>query len=172
MLLLFGNTISKNLIPAMIETNESIDHITLTRMHAAGVVTDALLVAEPQGWACVVQVRRTQYPLVAKRGGVRHWAKMESAARYLQKLGIAEFRVDARNLDAAAAVKTTRPDASSKLKAAHEAAAYDAWFREQVQIGLDEADSPDAVWYTHDEVMAEAEARLEARIAKAKTRAG
>lgn len=134
---------------------ETVDHAMLQRLHAAGVVTDALLVADPEGWACVVQVRRTHYPLAAKRGGVRHWSRMDSAARYLHQLGIVEFRVDARELDAAAAAKVARPDASEKLKRAHEAAAHDAWVREQVQAAIDEADSPDAVWYSHEEVEAE-----------------
>lgn len=148
----------------MTRHNETVDHATLQRMHAAGVVTDALLVAEPGGWACVVQVRRTQYPLVAKRGGVRHWSKMESAARYLRQLGIAEFRVDARNMPEATTARAARPDASARLTHAHEAAAYDAWFREQVQAAITEADSPDAVWYTHDEVEAEfAERRRQLR---------
>jgi hypothetical protein len=30
---------------------------------------------------------------------------------------------------------------------------YDEWFRRQVQKALDEADRPDAVWYSHEEVM-------------------
>lgn len=139
----------------MTRLTETVDHATLARMHAAGVVTDALLVAEPEGWACVVQVRRTQYPLVAKRGGVRHWSRMESAARYLGKLGIAQFRVDARALDSATKAKASRPDAAAKLKGAHEAAAYDAWFRDQVQVAIDQADSADAVWYTQEKVEAE-----------------
>ncbi|MDA3919430.1 MAG: hypothetical protein PF501_01925 [Salinisphaera sp.] len=82
--------------------SDTVDHATLQRMNATGVVTGALLVAEPDGWACVIQVRRTHYPLVAKRGGVRHWSKMESATRYLRQLGITEFRVDARRPHSAA----------------------------------------------------------------------
>lgn len=143
---------------------ETVDHATLRRMHAAGVVTEATLVADPEGWACIIQVRQTQYPLTAKRGGIRHWSHMDSAARYLRQLGITAFRVDARELNAAGGTRVTRPDASAKLKRAHEVAAYDAWFREQVQTALDEADSPDAVWYSHEEVEAEfAERRAKAR---------
>ncbi|WP_446662251.1 antitoxin PaaA2 family protein, partial [Escherichia coli] len=32
----------------------------------------------------------------------------------------------------------TRPDRAEALKRAHEAAAYDAWFREQVQAAIDD----------------------------------
>lgn len=145
--------------------SETVDHATLRRLHAAGVVSDTTLVAEPDGWSCVIQVRRTQYPLATKRGGVRHWSRMESAARYLHRLGIMQFHVDARALDdMAASTKATRPDARAKLKRAHEAAAYDAWFREQVQAAVDEADSPGAVWHAHEEVEAEfAERRAQTR---------
>lgn len=31
---------------------------------------------------------------------------------------------------------------------------HDAWFRRKVQEGLDLASSPEAKWYTHEEVMA------------------
>lgn len=148
----------------MTRPDQTVDHATLKRMNDAGVVTDALLVAEPEGWACVVQVRRTRYPLVAKRGGVRHWSKMESAARYLRQLGIAEFRVDARHMPDTAAARAARPDASARLTHAHEAAAYDTWFRDQVQAAISEADAPDAVWYTHDEIETEfAERRRQLR---------
>lgn len=141
--------------PDMTRHDETVDHAILQRMQAAGIVTDALLVAEPEGWACVVQVRRTQCSLVAKRGGVRHWSKMESAARYLRQLGIAEFRVDARHMPETAVARAARPDARARLTHAHEAAAYDTWFREQVQAAIAEADAPDAVWYTHDEIETE-----------------
>lgn len=29
---------------------------------------------------------------------------------------------------------------------------HDKWFREQVEIGIREADAPDAKWYTHEDV--------------------
>jgi hypothetical protein len=97
----------------------TVDHPTLLRMHAAGVITDAELVAEPGGWAVVVQVKRTQYPLVSKRGQVRRWARFESAAAYLAGFGLTEFRVNAKNIDALQAGRTRRPDAAAKLRAAH-----------------------------------------------------
>ncbi|WNV04073.1 hypothetical protein RP726_16865 [Candidatus Methylospira mobilis] len=38
------------------------------------------------------------------------------------------------------------------MKKAHEAAEYDKWFREQVELAIKEADAPDAVWISHEEV--------------------
>lgn len=46
---------------------------------------------------------------------------------------VAQWRPEERDLDRAA-----RPDKSAVLKAAHEAAAYDKWFRAQVQEALDD----------------------------------
>lgn len=48
-----------------------------------------------------------------------------------------------------------------------EQAEYDAWFRKKVQASLDHAKRPDAVFYTHEEVMARMRARLAKRIAEA-----
>jgi hypothetical protein len=50
---------------------------------------------------------------------------------------------------------------------------YDAWFRRKVQEALDIADSPDAVWIPHEEVVRRAEIRrqkLLARLEKSATR--
>ena len=54
-----------------------------------------------------------------------------------------------------------RPDRAETLKRVHEAAEHDAWFREQVQLALDEADQPDAVFIPHEVVMAELKAQLD-----------
>lgn len=40
-----------------------------------------------------------------------------------------------------------------KVLTAEEQAEYDAWFKRKVQASLDYAKRPDAVFYTHDEVM-------------------
>jgi hypothetical protein len=51
-----------------------------------------------------------------------------------------------------------------------EQASYDAWFRRKVHASLDYAKRPDAVFYTHEEVMQRMTERLERRIAKAQKR--
>ena len=48
-----------------------------------------------------------------------------------------------------------------KVLTPEEQAEYDAWFRKKVQASLDYAKRPDAVFYTHDEVMAHVEALLD-----------
>ena len=47
----------------------------------------------------------------------------------------------------------TKTAPATDSKSPHEET-HDEWFRRKVQEGLDLADSPDARWYTHEEVMA------------------
>jgi hypothetical protein len=49
---------------------------------------------------------------------------------------------------------------------------YDEWFIRQVEEALIEADDPNAVWVSHEEVMAEAAARREELMALIKTNEG
>ncbi|MNE83689.1 hypothetical protein D3C80_1805260 [compost metagenome] len=58
---------------------------------------------------------------------------------YLQDVGITTFDVDASNYDPLQIKTYTRPDRSEAMKQAHDAAAYEEWFKEQVQIGLDDS---------------------------------
>ena len=142
----------------MTARTDTVDHNTLARLQAAGAISEAMLVAEPEGWALVVKVRRTLYPLAAKRGGIRHWRRMESAVKYLAEQRITHFQVDARGYEALKANTPARPDAAEKLRRAHEAAAYNRWFAERVGEGLADAETGRVV--PHDEVLAEAEARI------------
>ncbi len=48
---------------------------------------------------------------------------------------------------------------------------YDTWFREQVEIGVREADDPNTVWVSHEQVMQDLdELRHEWRSGSAKER--
>jgi len=81
-----------------------------------------------------------------------------------EELGVARFEVDAQGHEPGVARR--RPDRAARIKALHAAAEHDRWFREQVEIGIKEADAPDAEWIPHEEVMG----RLDARIARLKKR--
>ncbi|MDO8351035.1 MAG: hypothetical protein Q7S94_07775 [Gallionella sp.] len=52
----------------------------------------------------------------------------------------------------------------SEFATSDEADAYDAWFRSKVEKSLQQADEPNAVRLSHDEVMSKARARIEAKI--------
>lgn len=83
-----------------------------------------------------------------------------------------------RDFDALAATKGQNRDGMMEqlieefVECEADAPGYDAWFRSQVEEALRESGKPDAVLYSHEEVMAEAKAVIEARVARAQKRAG
>ena len=118
---------------------ETIDHGTLSRLVEAGAVRGACIVGQRGGWAVLVKYGMTERALAAQRSRqVRLFRKFETLVSYLKTIGIARFDVDAVNYDPKTTSMTRRPDRSEALKRAHEAAAYDVWFREQVQTSIDD----------------------------------
>lgn len=116
---------------------ETIDHGTLSRLVEAGAVSGAHIVGQSGGWAVMVKYGMHERPLAAQRSkSVRNFRKLETLVNYLRGIGIQRFDVDAANFDPA--TTTTRPDRSEALKLAHQAAAYDVWFKEQVQASIDD----------------------------------
>ncbi|MCW5233523.1 antitoxin PaaA2 family protein [Verminephrobacter eiseniae] len=117
---------------------EMIDHGTLCRLVKAGAVSGAHIVGQRGGWAVLVKYGMTERPLAAQRSRqVRLFRGFETLVSYLKGVGIARFDVDAANFDPQT-TRPSRPDRSDALKRAHEAAAYDTWFREQVQASIDD----------------------------------
>lgn len=118
---------------------ETIDHTTLHRLVEAGAVRAALVVGTSGGWALTVKFGLNERPLAAQRSRqIRLFKKLETLVSYLKDVGIAQFDVDASNYSPENQNRNTRPDRSAALKRAHEAVAYDAWFREQVQASIDD----------------------------------
>ncbi len=136
-------------------TAETIEHKTFASLAKAGAVSDVTVTAHGRAWSILAKVRKTFFTVAAKRGGPREFAKFETAVIYLQELGIQRYEVDSQDFDATALPKRRREDAAAKLRQAHEAAEHDAWFREQVRIGLEEADSPTAVWVSNEDLKAD-----------------
>jgi len=147
-------------------TRSTIDHTTLAQLAGAGAIDKTLVVGQTGGWSIVVRYGKSEHPLAAQRSRqIRLFKKMETLVSYLRDVGISQFDVDARDY---AAEPAKRPDRADALKRAHEAAEHDRWFREQVQIGLREADDPNTVWISNEEMEKEWEemrAELEGRIA-------
>lgn len=118
---------------------ETIDHTTLHRLVEAGAVRAAHVVATSGGWALTVKFGLNERPLAAQRSRqIRLFKKLETLVSYLKDVGIAQFDVDASDYSPESQNRTPRPDRSAALKRAHEAVAYDAWFREQVQASIDD----------------------------------
>lgn len=132
---------------------ETIDHQALQRLAAAGALRGITVAGETEGWTVVAHVREAQYPLAGQRGGIRHFRRMETAVKYLREAGVNRFEVDARGFDMEAMLATRRrPDTAAALKRAHDAAEYDRWFRAEVEKAVEEADCPDAEWYSWEEI--------------------
>lgn len=150
-------------------TTETIDHVTLSRLAEAGAVRAAHVIGQAGGWALSIKYGMAERFLAAQRSGkLRLFRKLETVMTYLKTLGISRFDVDASGYDAAEAKSHyKRPDRAAALKRAHEAAEHDAWFREQVQQAVDEADKPDAVFLPHGAVMADLKAHLDGLAARA-----
>ena len=126
----------------MLTPDKTIDHGTLRRLLAAGVQVGAEVVGTGSSWGVVIDYGRTSQTLAATRGRPKTFRQFETLAGYLKDLGIVEYRVNAAEFEPGGGRKEA-PDrrsiaASERMKRAHQAAAYDAWFREQVQASIDD----------------------------------
>lgn len=137
----------------MATTGNTIDHITLQRLVEAGVVHNAEVVGQPGGWEIFVKYGMVEQALAARRGAVRIFSRFETLVNYLKNIGISQFNVNASNFNPAE--RRARPDASERMKRTYSAADHDKWFREQVEEGIRQADAPDAVWVSHEDVIKE-----------------
>jgi hypothetical protein len=118
-------------------TMQTIDHATLTRLIGTGAVQAARAVGQSGGWAVQVQYGTLQGQLAAQRSGqVRLFKKLETLVAYLKGLGLVSFVVDAEKFELPGI--PSRPDRAQALKTVHAAAAYDQWFRQQVQSSIDD----------------------------------
>lgn len=136
-------------------STETIDHTTLSRLAEAGAVRSAHIVGQKGGWGVLVKYGMTERALAAQRSReVRIFSKFETLVNYLKGVGIARFEVDAVNYDPAPKATRSRPDRAVAMKNAHEAAAHDKWFREQVTLALKEADDPATKWVSNEEAEA------------------
>lgn len=120
-------------------SSETIDHNTLARLVEAGAVRAAHVIGQVGGWGVLIKYGMLERPLSATRSGkVRIFKKLETVMNYLKGLGISRFDVDAANYDASTLKTYTRPDRAEAMKRAHEAVAYDDWFKAQVQTSIDD----------------------------------
>jgi hypothetical protein len=122
--------------------DKTIDHSTLRRLVDAGADVGAEVVGGAGGWGVVISYGRASQTLAATRGAPRTWRQFETLAGYLKELGIVEYRVNTAEFAPGAAASKQddkrSTTASERMKRAHQAAAHDTWFREQVQASIDD----------------------------------
>lgn len=126
----------------MLTSDKTIDHGTLRRLVEAGAPVGAEVVGSGSSWGIVINYGRSSQTLAATRGRPKTFRQFETLAGYLKELGIVEYRVNAAGFEPGVTQKQV-PDrrsvtASQRMKRAHEAAAYDTWFREEVQASIDD----------------------------------
>ena len=121
--------------------DKTIDHGTLRRLVDAGTQVGVEVIGATGGWGLVINYGRASQTLSATRGQPRTWRQFETLAGYLKDLGITEVRVNTAAFEPGS---TTRKrdkrstTASDRMKRAHQAAAYDTWFRERVQASIND----------------------------------
>jgi hypothetical protein len=126
----------------MLTPDKTIDHGTLRRLVEAGAHVGAEVVGSGGSWGIVINYGRSSQTLAATRGRPKTFRQFETLAGHLKELGIVEYRVNAAEFEPGG-IQKEAPDrrsvtASARMKSAHEAAAYDAWFRAQVQASIDD----------------------------------
>ena len=146
---------------------EIIDGKAVQSLVDAHSIRGAVVLGQPGGWAVLVRYGALERAVAAQRAKTpRLWRNLATAAAFVRdELGLARFEVDAQAHESDAGARR-RPDQAARMKARHEAAEHDAWFRAEVEKGIARADSPDAKWVPHEEVMA----KLDTRIARLKGR--
>ena len=139
---------------------EIIDGKAVRTLAEGRAIHGATVLGQPGGWTVVVRYGTVERAVAAQRSTKpRLWRNLATAAAFVQgELGVARFEVDAKAHRPAA---RRRPDQAARMKQRHAAAEHDAWFREQVEIAMKEADDPKTVWIPHEEVMASLDERIE-----------
>lgn len=154
-------------MPSAASIRATVKLTTLRDLVDAGTVRRVTLVGQRGGYAVLARYGTQKRTLAAKSGEPRLFASIDTAARVLRALGVADFEVNAVNYAPGDPLRRRRPDRSAALKAVHQAAEYDAWFRAQVGQALEEAGDPATRWVPHEAVktdMAKQRAVLKARI--------
>ena len=128
---------------------KAIDHTALQALAQSGEIRETEAESTPKGWKVVVRLGRERRELTAQKSGqTRLFKKLDTVTKYLNEAGIEKFHVNTEHYSPTAIASNLRPDRSTAMKDAHEAARYDAWFKEQVQASIDD-DSP---VFSHKEV--------------------
>ena len=121
--------------------HHTIDTAMARRMVEACAIRGASVIGQPGGWSVMLKIGMSEKPLGTQRTDKpRMWRSLDTCMEYLKNdLGIARLdALDASNHSAGSATQSKRADSSKRMKHAHEAAAYDTWFRAQVQEALDD----------------------------------
>lgn len=135
-------------------STHTIDTAMARRLVEASAIRGASIIGLPGGWSVMLKLGMTEKPLGTQRTDKpRLWRSLDTCMDYIMhELHIAKVDLlDGSNHSSCDVARATRADASERMKRAHEAAAYDKWFRAQVQESIDDPRPS----IPHEQVMAE-----------------
>ncbi|WP_198926032.1 hypothetical protein [Acidithiobacillus thiooxidans] len=137
-------------------TTHTIDTATVKRLVEARALRGAAIIGQPGGWSIMLKYGTEERPLGIQRADKpRLWRSLDTCVGYLRdELRIVKVDLlDATQHDAESVLPgKSRPDAAERMRNAFAAAEHDRWFREQVEMGLKEADDPATQWIPHESV--------------------
>jgi hypothetical protein len=140
--------------------NQTIDTAIAKRLVKGHMIRGASIIGASGGWSVLLKVGTEEMPLVTQRTDrPRLWSSLDTCVSYLKgELSIHRFdMLDTTHHNKLAVVGKMRNDTAERMKRAHEAAAYDKWFREGVQAAIDDP-RPSVL---HDEVKARSRAAIQ-----------
>jgi len=142
---------------------ELISPTSLKDLAAANAIRSATVVGDKGGYLVTIKYGRAERVIAARtrEGQIKRrlFRSLNAASHYLRQIGVARYEVDETGYEEPTD-RPKRPDRSAALKHAHEAAAYDRWFRAEVEQALKEADGSNTRWRTTEEVMASVDAKI------------
>lgn len=125
--------------------NHRINHNALTHLVEAGAILSATAFATGDIWTLSVLSGETNKIVMAKNSGKpRVWRKLDTLAKYLQKLGLNKLEIDLTNYNAQQK-SLRRPDSAAALKRTHESHKsknVDAFIKSKISKT---SDSPDKI---------------------------
>ncbi|MDD4914163.1 MAG: hypothetical protein PHW13_03880 [Methylococcales bacterium] len=119
----------------------TIDTPNARRLVDAAAIRGAAIVGQPGGWCVMLKIGMKETPLGTQRTDKpRTWSSLDSCMQYLrEELHIVKIDgIDASNYSAAAIHSKRRQDASERMRAAHQAAAYSDWLEKEIQEAIDD----------------------------------
>jgi hypothetical protein len=144
-------------------THNTIDTAMAKRMVDTSAICGASIIGQPGGWSVVLKLGLQERPLGAQRTNKpRTWRSLDRAVAYVKdELHIARFDLlDATNHSEGEPIAgSSTLAAAERLRNAHAAAAFDKWFRAEVEQAIQEADDPNTKWISNDDVKAESAKR-------------
>ena len=150
----------------------TISTVLAKQMIEVAAINSVSIISTPEGWFAMLKLGATEKPLGTQRTDKpRIWRSLDRCVEYLKnELHIVRFELLDASQSCNIALKggKSRIDASVRLRNAHEAAAHDKWFRQQVEEGVAEADDPDTSWISNYEANASLTKKRDELLNKAK----